>query len=148
MLNIRIAELKDAEKIAKNNVYLAKESEDLDIDYKTTYKGVKAIISDKNKGFFIVTELNRKIIGELMVTYEWSDWRSKDFWWIQSVYVDKEHRKQGIFNKMKDFIIKLAKENNIDKVRLYVHNKNKDAINAYEKSNMKKDDYIIYKAIY
>ena len=74
---IRKAISKDAEKIARNNVLLAKESENTDIEYEKTLEGVKSLINDEMKGFYLVAEENGEIIGQVMVTYEWSDWRAK-----------------------------------------------------------------------
>lgn len=140
---IRKANTNDAEVIAENNILLAYESEGLKISKKTALSGVKSILSDPTKGFYLVAEENNKIIGELMITYEWSDWRDKNMWWIQSAYVKKNNRKKGVFKKMVDEIIKLAKNNDIDIIRLYVHKKNKNAINVYEKIGMKRE-YFVY----
>jgi len=74
---IRKAISKDAEKIARNNVLLAKESENTDIEYEKTLEGVKSLINDEMKGFYLVAEENGEVIGQVMVTYEWSDWRAK-----------------------------------------------------------------------
>ena len=144
MIKIRAATINDAEKIAKDNLLLTVESENLKINYETTLKAVKSIIKDKSKGFLIVAEENNDIVGHLMITYEWSDWRNKNIWWIQSVYVDKKHRKQGVFTKMLDHIKNMASENNVDIIRLYAHEDNKNAIKAYEKTNMIKKPYVIY----
>lgn len=91
---IRFARIDDAEKIAKNNVALAIESEGAKIDYEITFEGVKEVIKDENKGFYIVAEENGEIIGQLMVTYEWSDWKAEMIWWLQSIYVKPEWRRK------------------------------------------------------
>jgi len=95
-MQIRKASLDDAEKIAKNNVMLALESENMEIEYETTLEGIKTLIKNDEKGFYIVAEDGGSIIGQLMVTYEWSDWRGEDIWWLQSIYVNKEWRRKGV----------------------------------------------------
>ena len=144
MIKIRNAVIDDAKAIAKDNLLLTVESENLKIDYETTLKAVRSIIDDDSKGFLIVAEENNEVVGHLMITFEWSDWRNKNMWWIQSVYVDKNHRKKGIFAKMVEHIKSKASENNIDIIRLYAHEDNKNARKAYEKTNMKKQPYVIY----
>ena len=133
---IRKANINDAESIADHNILLAKESEGLNISKEKALNGVKGILNDLGKGFYIVAEHDNKIIGELMITFEWSDWRGKNMWWIQSVYVKKAWRKKGIFRILVEEIKKLAKENNVDIIRLYVHNHNKNAMKVYEKLGM------------
>ena len=143
-MHINNAELSDAEAIAKNNVLLAKESENVEISYEKTLDGVKSVISDPSKGFYLVAKEDNYIIGQLMITFEWSDWHNKNMWWIQSVYVNKNYRKMGIFKKLLNRAKELAKENNVNVLKLYVHDKNHNAIKAYNKLKMKEKPYIIY----
>ena len=133
---IRKANINDAESIANHNILLAKESEGLEISKEEVLNGVKGILDDLGKGFYIVAEHDKKIIGELMITYEWSDWRGKNMWWIQSAYVKEDWRKKGVFRNLVEEIQILAKDNGIDIIRLYVHNHNKKAIKVYEKLGM------------
>ena len=142
---IRKANKNDIEKITNNNLLLALESENKSIDYNTVYNGVKNLIDDETKGFYLVIEKNNKVIGQLMITYEWSDWNNTFIWWIQSVYVDKLNRKKGVFNNLIKSIKKLAKENDIKNLKLYVYKNNIDAINVYERVGMSKEFYDIYK---
>lgn len=141
---IRKAKTNDSKNIAKFNVLLAKESENLDISYEITHRAVKKLISNENKGFYLVAMDNKKIIGQLMITFEFSDWNNEDFWWIQSVYVDKNFRKKGVFKKLLEKVKTLAKKNNVSKIRLYVYNKNSKAIDTYKALKMRKKDYIIF----
>jgi ribosomal protein S18 acetylase RimI-like enzyme len=142
---IRKAKNSDIEKIVLNNIKLANETEDKKIDYNIVYNGVNNIISDKKKGFYIITEENNKIIGQIMITYEWSDWHNKNIWWIQSVYVNEDYRRKNIFKNMLNYIKKLAEKKRILKLNLYVYQDNIKAKLAYEKIGMKKDNYDIYK---
>jgi hypothetical protein len=109
-MNIRIGRLEDAEDIVKNNCLLANESEDIYIYYATTLLGVKNIISDRSKGFYLVAIKNYVIIGQLMITFEWSDWRIKNIWWIQSVYLNIKNRKKRVFKQMIAYIKEEAKK--------------------------------------
>jgi N-acetylglutamate synthase-like GNAT family acetyltransferase len=144
-MKIRKADKNDIEVIVKNNILLASETENLTIDYNTVFYGVKNIIEDDTKGFYLVFERNNSIIGQLMITYEWSDWNNKYMWWIQSVYVDKLFRKSGVFNALLNHIKKLAMKNNIKNLKLYVNKKNLIAKSVYNKIGMSKELYDIYK---
>ena len=144
MLSFRKADLDDAEIIAKNNLLLAEESENYKVDYNTTLKGVKSLIKDESKGFFVIAEENNKILGHMIVTFEWSDWHNKNTWWLQSVFVDQSCRKKGIFSEMLDHVKKIASNENVDVIRLYVHDENVNAIKVYEKKGMSKKPYYIY----
>jgi GNAT superfamily N-acetyltransferase len=141
---VRIANKNDIKDIVENNINLADESENVELSYETVVKGVQSIIEDKNKGFYLVMEKEGQIIGQLMVTYEWSDWRNMNMWWIQSVYVRKNHRGTGIMNALFDEIVNRAIDNDVEVLRLYVYTKNTIAINAYEKKGMEKKPYYFY----
>ena len=143
-MQIRKAVITDAEKIAKNNVLLAKESENINLSFETVFLAVKSIISDEIKGFYIVAEENNKIIGQTIITFEWSDWRNTTIWWIQSVYVQKQMRNKKFFSKIFECIKKQAKKENIQLLRLYVHKENNQAKKIYKKIGLKKQPYEIF----
>lgn len=151
-MKIRKAVLKDANIVAGFNVRLALESENLRLNPKTVAKGVKAALKDPAKGIYFLAESqsadNRlEIAGQLMVTLEWSDWRNGTFWWIQSVYVQKEFRGQGVFRAMYRHILQQArKQGNVCGLRLYVEKENEQAFRAYEKLGMKETYYRVFEA--
>ena len=115
---IRLATPDDAENIAENNVLLANESENLDISFETTLDGVKGVFSDPGKGFYLIVEEDDTIVGQLMITFEWSDWKNKTIWWLQSVYVKENYRVKGIFKHLVEEIRNMASEHNVDIARL------------------------------
>src|SRR6266536_972943 len=96
-LKIRRAHPADAPVIADFNIRLAEESEHLRLDRACVAAGVAAVLGDTRKGIYFLAEANGAVVGQLMITYEWSDWRNGNLWWIQSVYVQKEFRAQGVF---------------------------------------------------
>jgi len=87
-MKIRNATLEDAEPIARFNVLLAMESENEELEYPTVLKGVRTLLLDERKGFYLVAVDRDMLVGQSMVTFEWSDWRNRNVWWLQSVYVD------------------------------------------------------------
>lgn len=143
-MKIRFATLEDAHAIAGNNVELAMESENMKISFEETLEGVKKLIMDRRKGFYILAEEEGIIVGQMMITYEWSDWRGKQIWWLQSIYVRKGWRKKGVMKKMIEEVTKMAMEEDVALIRLYVHEENENAIKAYERIGMKKMPYMIY----
>jgi len=143
-MKIRIATMNDAETIARNNVMLAEESEGMKINFEETLEGVKKVIEDGQRGFYMVAEEGGEIAGQLMITYEWSDWRAKQIWWLQSIYVKKKWRRKGVMKMLIKEITKMAEENGVALLRLYVHEKNENAITAYEKVGMKRAPYLVY----
>jgi len=140
-MKIRKAKICDAEKIAQNNVLMAKESEKINIEFKTTFDAVKNLISHPKNGFYVIVEDNNEILGQLMITFEWSDWRNKQIWWIQSVYISKKMRRKGIFKNLFGKIKEMADDQNVVELRLYVHNKNTNAIETYDHVGMKQAPY-------
>lgn len=142
MITIRKGVRPDAETIARFNTALAKETEHFELDFERTFHGVNAMFDEPSRGFYLVAELNAKIVGQLMITYEWSDWRNGVFWWIQSVYVKKEHRDQKIFRSLFDRINAMAiEEGNVCGLRLYAEKDNVAAFNVYKKLGMNITNY-------
>lgn len=142
---IRKATLNDIESIAEFNYNLALETENKTLNRQILTKGVESILIDDNKGFYVLALLNNKVIGQLMITYEWSDWRNANFWWIQSVYVVPEYRNSGVFKTLFEYIKKLAEEHkDVCGLRLYTEQNNTNAINAYKKLGMYQSNYLMF----
>ncbi|HCL29415.1 MAG TPA: hypothetical protein DIC52_13375 [Candidatus Latescibacteria bacterium] len=97
-LAIRAARLEDAELIAQFNCALALETEEEELDLPTVTRGVRRFL--QGAGFYLVAEIDARVIGCLMITHEWSDWRDSNLWWIQSVYVHSEARRRGVFRAL------------------------------------------------
>src|SRR5687767_13935769 len=102
-ISIRLAMISDAPDIVAFNIAIAKETEELDLSRDTVSKGVQRLIENPQYGFYVVAESGGKVIGSLMVTYEWSDWRDGLYWWIQSVYVNPDYRGRGIYKLLHNF---------------------------------------------
>ncbi len=144
LMKIRRANKDDATIITTQNIALAKESEDIMLDPQTVLAGVTALLLDPNKGFYLVAEENGKIIGQLMITYEWSDWRNTPIWWVQSVYVQETWRNKGVFVHLLDNTKELAQQAGVPFLRLYVHQHNVAALDVYEKTGWRSDPYKLY----
>ncbi|MBI5463501.1 MAG: GNAT family N-acetyltransferase [Ignavibacteriales bacterium] len=142
---IRPAVLADAPAIAEFNARIAEETEHRHLDLDTLSAGVRAVVSDASKGIYFVAETDRRVVGQLMITYEWSDWRNGNFWWIQSVYVDKAFRGRGVFKRLFAHVCNLAaKEHDVCGLRLYVDQENASAMKTYETLGMMKTSYEMY----
>lgn len=145
-ITIRIADENDADSMIEFNQAMALETEDKTLESGKILGGVKAVFSNENKGFYVVAEdVTGKIVGGLMVTFEWSDWRNAWFWWIQSVYILPEGRGKRIYSSLYDFVKKRAKEKgDVCGFRLYVEKENLHAQKVYEKLQMYETEYLMY----
>ena len=144
-MKIRKARTADAAVIAAFNQNIAWETEKLRLDSLTVRRGVRALLKDAAKGIYFVAEQDDAIIGQLLITYEWSDWRNGNFWWIQSVYVADEFRQSGVFRALFAHIEKLARSRrDVCGLRLYVEKNNRRAQRAYQRLGMKHTHYEIY----
>ena len=107
--------------------------------------GVEAVFADVNKGFYVVAEEGGNIIGGLLVTFEWSDWRNAWFWWIQSVYILPESRGKGIYRGLYDFVKREAnRAGDVCGFRLYVERENINARSVYDRLGMQESNYLMY----
>ena len=144
-MNIRLAQKKDAPALVEFNQAMALETEGKRLDSAVLQSGVEAVFDDKKKGFYVVAESENKIIGGLMVTFEWSDWRGYWFWWIQSVYILPDARGRGIYRLLYEFVKRKAVEaGNVCGFRLYVEKENERAQKVYEKLGMDESHYLMY----
>jgi len=144
-MKIRKAKLADAGVIAQFNRNLAWETEKLRLSRRIVDRGVQALLKDARKGIYFVAEQDGAVVGQLMITYEWSDWRDGNIWWIQSVYVASEFRQQGVFRKLFKHVEKLGRaRREVCGLRLYVERNNRRAHRAYEGLGMKHTHYEIY----
>jgi ribosomal protein S18 acetylase RimI-like enzyme len=138
----RTATLSDLEVITEFNLRMAEETESLQLDHERLLQGVKAVLRDSSKGVYYVAESNGKVVGQLFVTMEWSDWRNGMFWWIQSVYVLPEYRRKGIFSLLYHSVENLARSTlNVCGLRLYVDKSNESAIATYTALGMERTYY-------
>jgi ribosomal protein S18 acetylase RimI-like enzyme len=144
-MNIRLAQKNDAPALVEFNQAMALETEGKRLDSEVLRNGVEAVFEDEKKGFYVVAESENEIIGGLMVTFEWSDWRNNWFWWIQSVYILPEARGRGIYRLLYEFVKEKAeKSGNVCGFRLYVEKENARAQKVYEKLGMEQPHYLMY----
>jgi ribosomal protein S18 acetylase RimI-like enzyme len=129
---VRPATLADAPTIAEYNRRLAIETEGKSLDPATLGAGVAAILADRNKGLYFVAEQGGEVIGQMMVTYEWSDWRNGWIWWLQSVYVRVDCRRTGVFRTLFAEVVAAAgRQRDVVAIRLYVEEENAAAQATY-----------------
>ena len=135
----------DADIIAQFNVKMAIETENRKLDPETVRAGVRNLLDNPDAGFYLVALRGPQVVGCLMVTHEWSDWRDGLFWWIQSVYVDPAHRRQGVFRALYGQLRRMADEHpQVCGLRLYVEQSNLVAQKTYESLAMSRTPYQVF----
>ena len=143
-MKIRPATLADVDTICEFNVRLARESEGKTLDAAVLRAGVLAVLGDAAKGQYFLAEEDRGVVGQLAITLEWSDWRNGWFWWIQSVYVRADARRQGVFRALYEYLEAAAKSDpQVIGIRLYVEDENRAAHATYETLGLKWSAYRI-----
>ena len=134
---IRLATSDDAAIIADFNVRLADETEDTPLDRDLVTRGVRALLEDPARGRYFVACEDGAVVGQIMHTREWSDWRNGDIWWIQSVYIQRDHRRRGVFRMLHEHLKTLAQSDpGVVGLRLYVDDDNHTAHATYERLGM------------
>ena len=145
VIEVRNATLADAERIAEYNRLLALESEDKVLDMATLTAGVKRGLARPELCRYFVATADGRPVATTMVTYELTDWRNGVLWWLQSVYVEPEFRRHGVFRAIYRFIEAEARRHGeVRGLRLYVHRENERAIRTYESLGMEKAEYEFY----
>jgi GNAT superfamily N-acetyltransferase len=147
-LSIRRGEMRDADTIAQFNAAMAQETEGKELIPEVIGAGVRRLIDTPSLGFYLVAEHQGRVVACLMITNEWSDWRNGLFWWIQSVYVQQEFRRQGVYRSLYEHVRSLAKNDaSVCGFRLYVEKDNENAHATYSSLGMKETDYLIYEEL-
>lgn len=147
-VTVRLARPEDAKTIADFNQKMAMETEGKSLPEETIQAGVSNLFKRPEMGFYVVAESAGQVVACLMITHEWSDWRNGLFWWIQSVYVDSDYRRLGIYRRMYEFV-KAEAQNHPDVwgFRLYVELENTRAQATYESLGMERCHYHMYEAM-
>ncbi|HNY41011.1 MAG TPA: GNAT family N-acetyltransferase [Bryobacteraceae bacterium] len=144
-ITVRPATAADAEFLVRGNASMALETEGISLDLDRLRDGVHSLFEKPDRGIYYVAEFGGRRAGQMMITYEWSDWRNGDFWWIQSVWVEKESRGLGVFTAMYRFVENLARTNsNVAGLRLYVEHENRRAQATYSKVGMSRTVYEMF----
>ncbi len=147
-ISVRPAERQDIGSIAEFNVAMAWETEHKNLSPSVIESGATGLLEQPQKGFYLVAENTNGVSGCLGITYEWSDWRNGDFWWIQSVYVVPSERRCGVFSAMYQDCQSRAKAAGAIGIRLYAEKDNQSAIATYHSLGMKTTDYRLLEVMF
>jgi len=147
-MRIRLARRRDAPALIAFNSAMALETEGKMLFAQVVGAGVRRLLARPASGFYIVAERNGEVIGALLVTKEWSDWRNGDFWWIQSVYVRPECRGRGVYGRLYRFVQRLAARRcSVVGFRLYMDRDNRRARAAYRALGMRETRYLVFEQL-
>ena len=142
---VRRANLGDIDILTDFNCRLARETEGETLNSQIVRDGVRRGLERDEEVVYFIAEVNSDPAGALMLTREWSDWRNKTFWWIQSVYVHPDYRNQGIFKALYKRILSDAKaQQTVGGLRLYVEQENEKAHLVYRQLGMKRTSYQMF----
>jgi GNAT superfamily N-acetyltransferase len=142
---IRRAGPADEAALVDFNRAMARETEGRELDPARVTAGVRAVLRDPGHGFYLVAEADGAVLGGLLVTYEWSDWRNARFWWVQSVYIRPPARRRGLYRRLYGAVRERARASGgVCGFRLYVERENRIAQGVYEGLGMRRSDYLLY----
>lgn len=144
-VQFRDAARTDAPAIVEFQLAMARETEDVALNRPTLTRGVDAVFDTPSLGRYYVAESGGEVIGSLLITYEWSDWRNGMVWWIQSVYVLPAFRGRGVYAGLYAHIKTIVEPDPaIRGIRLYVDNRNAAAQKVYARLGMEGEHYRVF----
>ena len=144
-IRVREAVAGDTGTLVGFNAAMAQETEGKSLDPKTLERGTRAVFDSPEKGFYVVAEVGDRVVGSLLITYEWSDWRNGTVWWIQSVYVRAESRRRGVYRALHSWVHDRARScPDVRGIRLYVDRNNLTAQQTYASLGMTASHYDLY----
>lgn len=127
--------------LIRGNQAMALETEGKRLDDAVLRRGVESVLADSNKGHYFVAVREDEVVGQLMLTYEWSDWRAGQVHWIQSVYVAPAARRLGVYRTLHEYVVRDARSRGAVAIRLYVERHNTAAQRTYSRVGMKSSIY-------
>ena len=143
-LTITRGETSDIDAIVRFQADMAMESEGIMLDMCRLTSGVTSAMKDESKGTYLVARANGTPIGSLMLTREWSDWNNQWYWWVQSVYVMPEYRKNGVYKAMYATLKDMARKSGVSQIRLYADRTNLSAQQVYQRLGMRESHYLMF----
>jgi GNAT superfamily N-acetyltransferase len=166
-IQVRRATVDDLDTLVRFNAAMAQETEGKALDLARLRSGVMALFQDPGRGFYLVAEVptallskreippspfyereargDWQVVGQLLITTEWSDWRNAYFWWIQSVYVAPDHRRRGVYRALENYVRAEARRcGDVCGLRLYVDQHNHVAQQVYARLGMARSHYYLY----
>jgi ribosomal protein S18 acetylase RimI-like enzyme len=147
-MRIRVATPDDAATLVEFNAAMARETERKELLPEVIGAGVRSLLANPASGFYVLAEEDGQVVGSLMITKEWSDWRNGDFWWIQSVYVQPEARRRGVYRSLYRHVQDLAAADpGVCGFRLYVDRDNAAAQGTYGALGMKRTRYLVFEEL-
>ena len=142
---IRPATPDDLPALIHGNAALALETEGKTLHEPTLRLGLGAALADPHKGFYTVAEADGKVVGHVLVTFEFSDWRNGFYWWVQSVYVWPEYRRAGVFRRIFEHVRERAQADpGVIGLRLYVERDNFRAQQTYASLGLEEEPYFLF----
>jgi GNAT superfamily N-acetyltransferase len=131
--------------IVRFQLAMARETESLELDPEVLGRGVAAVFETPSLGRYFVAEQEGRVVASLMITYEWSDWRNGNVWWIQSVYVEPQFRGRGVYAGLYGHVQALVNgDPSLRGIRLYVDRRNTSAQEVYRRLGMNGEHYLVF----
>ncbi|MGH7255266.1 MAG: GNAT family N-acetyltransferase [Nitrospirales bacterium] len=147
-IGLRPATRADVERLVRFNRAMAWETERRTLDPERLRQGTLAVFEQPSRGFYVVAEAATtpaQVVGQMLVTFEWSDWRNATFWWMQSVYVDPAWRRRGVFRRFYHYVLAEARRRkDVCGFRLYVDTYNQTAQRVYAHLGLTRSTYLVY----
>jgi ribosomal protein S18 acetylase RimI-like enzyme len=145
-ITVRAAQRGDIDTLVEFNSAMAMETESKTLPRDMLRAGMTALFDEPRRGFYRIAETDGEIVGCLMITFEWSDWRNGDWWWLQSVYVKPAFRRHGVFRAMYEHVERAAQDApDVVGLRLYVEKENHRAQSTYTSLGMTEEHYFMYR---
>lgn len=148
MIEIRQADADDVTIIADFNIALCRETEGRELDPVTVTEGVRRFVSEPARGRYFVAVIDGEVVGQTAHTFEWSDWRNGEIWWIQSVFVHPRHRSHGVFRSLFRYIKQLGEADaDCCGIRLYMERENDSARQSYLRLGFTETGYEVFELL-
>ena len=141
---LRAANIADIDVLVGFTIREAQEAEGEELNPEEARAGVSAAFEDPTLATYWVAESTAgTVVGSASIVKEWSNFHGGSYWWIQSLFIDPEHRGAGLVEAILDHLAEEAASAGALDLRLYVHKSNGRALRAYQRYGFSPSPYLI-----
>jgi GNAT superfamily N-acetyltransferase len=141
---IRAAGMADIDTLVAFTLREARDAEGAEIDPGAARRGVAEAFADPPRAMYWVAEArDGRVVASTSVVTEWSNFNGGYYWWVQSLFVESDHRSRGLAESLLNHLSAAAAAAGALDLRLYAYRSNERAIRAYVRCGFTTAPYVI-----
>lgn len=145
-LTIRYAVESDIEVLVESAFCMMQETENLEVSKDVIRSGARKILTNRERGFYLVAEWGDNAIGSLQISPLWCDIIDGYTWWFQCLHIRPEYRRYGNLMALVRSVNELASANpDVKGFRSHVHPENRRMQKINTRNGWVRSPFLVFK---